>query len=143
MYEEALYINVPGIILEPKEKGGEVTLQQKHQPCIVVDVGVGNTVTILNTRMLLKGTDAGSSRVVRVNDEVSNISRNRVTDNSIGESASNFSISQNNQRTLTGHGVNDRTNVHPCMMNFSNSDNVNDIMCLILIKSGNLILQGC
>ena len=26
MYEEALYINVPGIILEPKEKGGEVTL---------------------------------------------------------------------------------------------------------------------
>ena len=26
MYEEKLYINVPGVILEPKEKGGEVTL---------------------------------------------------------------------------------------------------------------------
>lgn len=119
MYEEALYINVPGIILEPKEKGGEVTLQQKHQPCIIVDVGVGNTVTILNTRMLLKGTDAGSSRVVRVADEASNVSRNRVTDNSIGESASNFSISQNNHRNFPGASINDRINTHPCMMNFS------------------------
>ena len=28
LYEEMLYINVPGLVLEPKEKGGEVTLQQ-------------------------------------------------------------------------------------------------------------------
>lgn len=27
LYEENLYIDVPGLILEPKEKGGEVTLQ--------------------------------------------------------------------------------------------------------------------
>ena len=27
LYEETLYINVPGLILEQKEKGGEVTLQ--------------------------------------------------------------------------------------------------------------------
>ena len=26
LYEEMLYINVPGLILEPKEKGGELTL---------------------------------------------------------------------------------------------------------------------
>ena len=26
LYEEDLYINVPGLVLEPKEKGGEVTL---------------------------------------------------------------------------------------------------------------------
>ena len=26
LYEENLYIDVPGLILEPKEKGGEVTL---------------------------------------------------------------------------------------------------------------------
>lgn len=28
LYEESLYINVPGLVLEPKEKGGEVTLQR-------------------------------------------------------------------------------------------------------------------
>ena len=26
MYEESLYINLPGLVLEPKEKGGEVTV---------------------------------------------------------------------------------------------------------------------
>ena len=55
LYEEDLYINVPGLVLEPKEKGGEVTLQQDTKPCIRIDVGEGNTVTINNTRMLLKG----------------------------------------------------------------------------------------
>lgn len=49
---------MPGIILEPKEKGGEVTLQPDKLQCIIVDVGVGNNVTINNTRMLLKGSDA-------------------------------------------------------------------------------------
>jgi hypothetical protein len=48
---------MPGIVLEPKEKGGEVTLQPDKQVCIIVDVGQGNTVTINNTRMLLKGSD--------------------------------------------------------------------------------------
>lgn len=48
---------MPGIVLEPKEKGGEVTLQPDKQVCIIVDVGFGNTVTINNTRMLLKGSD--------------------------------------------------------------------------------------
>jgi hypothetical protein len=48
---------MPGIILEPKEKGGEVTLQPDKLQCIIVDVGVGNNVTINNTRMLLKGSD--------------------------------------------------------------------------------------
>ena len=48
---------MPGIILEPKEKGGEVTLQPDKLQCIIVDVGIGNNVTINNTRMLLKGSD--------------------------------------------------------------------------------------
>lgn len=50
-------IKVPNLVLEPKEKGGEVTLQQDGVPCIVVDVGKDNHVTINNTRMLLKGRD--------------------------------------------------------------------------------------
>ena len=55
LYEEQLIIRKPGLILEPKEKEGEVTLQQKENPCIVVDVGKGNTCTINNLRMILKG----------------------------------------------------------------------------------------
>ena len=43
------------MVLEPKEKDGEVTLQQKENPCIVVDVGKGNICTINNLRMILKG----------------------------------------------------------------------------------------
>ena len=62
LYEEQLYINVPGLVLEPKEKGGEVTLQRDHQACIIIDVGQGNSVTINNTRMLLKGSDAPSKK---------------------------------------------------------------------------------
>ena len=39
---EPLYITVPGLILEPKEKGGEVTLQQDVVPCLIIDVKEGN-----------------------------------------------------------------------------------------------------
>lgn len=39
---EPLLITVPGLILEPKEKGGEVTLQQDIVPCLIIDVGEGN-----------------------------------------------------------------------------------------------------
>jgi hypothetical protein len=62
LYEESLYINVPGLVLEPKEKGGEVTLQRDLQLCITIDVGKGNTVTINNTRMLLRGSDAPKAK---------------------------------------------------------------------------------
>ena len=62
MYEESLHINVPGLVLEPKEKGGEVTLQRDLQLCITIDVGKGNTVTINNTRMLLRGSDAPNAK---------------------------------------------------------------------------------
>ena len=41
-------------MLEPKEKGGEVTLQQELGPIIIVDVGEGNAVTIKNTKLLMK-----------------------------------------------------------------------------------------
>jgi hypothetical protein len=50
-------INVPGLEIEPKEKGGEVTIQCNLKPCIVVDVGEGNSVTIKNTKMILKGNE--------------------------------------------------------------------------------------
>jgi len=65
LYEESLYINVPGLVLEPKERGGEVTLQQSLKPCIIIDVGFGNSVTIKNTRMLLKGIELNSSSLKR------------------------------------------------------------------------------
>lgn len=53
---------MPGLVLEPKEKGGEVTLQRDLQLCITIDVGRGNSVTINNTRMLLRGTEAPKSK---------------------------------------------------------------------------------
>ena len=57
LYEVNLYIDVPGLILEPKEKGGEVTLQQDGRACVIIDVGAGNCVTITNTRMLFEGKE--------------------------------------------------------------------------------------
>ena len=42
-------------MLEPKEKGGEVTFQPDDNPCIVIDIGAENTCTINNIRMILRG----------------------------------------------------------------------------------------
>ena len=55
LYEEQLVIRKPGLVLEPKEKGGEVTIIQKENACITVDVGKGNMCTINNLRMILLG----------------------------------------------------------------------------------------
>lgn len=48
-------------MLEPKEKGGEVTFQQSENPCIVIDVGEGNSCTINNIRMILRGPNRDTS----------------------------------------------------------------------------------
>ena len=55
LYEERIDITQPGIEIRPKEKGGEVTFQQKTDPCFVIDIGEGNVCTLENLRMLLKG----------------------------------------------------------------------------------------
>ena len=60
LYEESLCLDIPGIVIEPKEKGGEVTILTRGKPCIIVDVGEGNHVTIKQTRMLLLDNDSGS-----------------------------------------------------------------------------------
>ena len=54
-YKEQLLITKPNLILEPKEKGGEVTFQPDENPCIVIDIGAENTCTINNIRMILRG----------------------------------------------------------------------------------------
>ena len=43
------------ITLEPKERGGEVTLQQFVKPCIYIDIPQGDVFSCNNLRMLLKG----------------------------------------------------------------------------------------
>ena len=55
LYEEKIVITKPGIEIRPKEKGGEVTIQQKTEPCFVIDIGKDNVCSIHNLRMLLKG----------------------------------------------------------------------------------------
>jgi hypothetical protein len=50
-------LKIPDIVIEPKEKGGEVTLAANMAPCIIVDVGIGNAVTIKNTKLLMKSSD--------------------------------------------------------------------------------------
>ena len=55
LYEEKIEITKPGIEIRPKEKGGEVTIQQKTDPCFVIDIGKDNVCSIHNLRMLLKG----------------------------------------------------------------------------------------
>ena len=60
IYEEHLLIEKPSITLEPFEDGGEVTITQQTKPCIIIDIGKGNTCTINNLRMLLKGPNKDS-----------------------------------------------------------------------------------
>lgn len=55
LYDEQLTITQPDLVLMPKERGGEVTIKQKENRCICIDVGKGNKCTIKNLRMLLKG----------------------------------------------------------------------------------------
>lgn len=54
-YELIFLCRTPGLMLEPKERGGEVTLQQYTKHCIHVDLPQGEAVTINHIRMLLKG----------------------------------------------------------------------------------------
>ena len=60
IYEEGLLITVPDLTLEPKEVGGEVTLEQSTSPCLVVDVGPNEVVNVNNLRMMLKGPNKDS-----------------------------------------------------------------------------------
>jgi hypothetical protein len=45
----------PGLTLEPKERGGEVTLQQYTRSCVIVELQPGETCSINNLRMIFKG----------------------------------------------------------------------------------------
>jgi len=55
LYTEQIKVNKPGLVLEPSLRGGEIILQQKLHPCVVIDVGPNNSVTINNIKMLLTG----------------------------------------------------------------------------------------
>ena len=55
LYDEKIVITKPGMEIRPKEKGGEVTIQQKTDPCFIIDIGKDNVCTLYNLRMLLKG----------------------------------------------------------------------------------------
>lgn len=62
--EETITITKPGFVIQPKEKGGEVTIQQRTEPCFIIDIGKDkygndNTCEIENLRMLLKGMREG------------------------------------------------------------------------------------
>ena len=50
-------MTVPNLVMEPIEKGGELTFLQHCRPCIIVDVDPGKVVTIKNTRFILKRND--------------------------------------------------------------------------------------
>ena len=52
LYEEMLTITEPDLYLAPREKGGEVTIKQKENRCICIDVGKDNVVTLKNLRMI-------------------------------------------------------------------------------------------
>lgn len=54
-YNEGLEITKNNLTLEPREEGGEVTITQATNPCLIVDVGEGNVCTINNLKMLLQG----------------------------------------------------------------------------------------
>ena len=39
IYDEGMVIEVPELTLEPKDLGGEVTIQQHISPCLIIDIG--------------------------------------------------------------------------------------------------------
>ena len=43
------------MIIEPKERGGEVTIQQYTKSCLYVDLQPGESLIVNNLRMLFKG----------------------------------------------------------------------------------------
>jgi len=55
LYNEPLVIKQADLTLEPLEEGGDVTITQATNPCLIVDVGDGNVCTINNMKMLLQG----------------------------------------------------------------------------------------
>ena len=107
--EEPLVIKVPNLVLEPKEKGGEVTLQQDGVPCIVVDVGAGNQVTINNTRMLLKGQE--KRRLVKTSMDQEAIQRGGKPISPTGEESAAARKSGANKRAKANQRENSPTRI--------------------------------
>ena len=64
LYKESLLVTLPNIELRPKEKGGEVILQQEDKPCIVVDIGPTNVCTITNLGMILRGPNETNKKIL-------------------------------------------------------------------------------
>lgn len=107
LYEEQLVITKPNITFEPKEKGGEVIFQQAENPCLVIDVGEGNSCTFNNIRMLLKGPNRDLN-------------------------PKTFSVDMNYERKGSDLAIREFFAHKP-----------EEMYCIILVRSGNLIMNGC
>lgn len=126
MYEEKIEITKPGIEICPKEKGGEVTIQQKTDPCFVIDIGKDNVCTITNLRMLLKGPNRDAepqSFMADMNFE------NQGNEKCMRE----FFTHMFKQQFLTGAEGANAPPIDPKKKQY----------CIILLKSGTLKLQDC
>lgn len=131
LYEESLYINVPNLIIEPKEKGGEVTLQQNFKPCLIIDVGEGNSVMIKNTKLLFVPVDSEAFQII-LNEHIE-LKKKRIIQQEGGNAQANRKLMQEKIK-----------NMHECVKNFyaENEDESENIQ-LVYVKSGTLILSGC
>ena len=127
LYEERIDITKPGIEIRPKEKGGEVTIQQKTDPCFVIDIGEGNVCTLENLRMLLKGPNRDAepqSFMADMNFE------QQGNEECMKEF---FTHILKKTPTRTGEPLNSS------MI----GESKNKQYCIILLKSGTLIMNNC
>lgn len=147
LYEEqTLKITIPGIVIEPKEKGGEVTLLQELAPCIIVDVGAGNTVTIKNTRLLMKASpqmkDEHAERTFKKQPPGQ---KNQLPFGRLSKALEGSPKNWGGSEKKSGHTavcdmhVTKESMQHPAVQGF----NTKDMVALVILKSGTLNMQGC
>lgn len=48
-------VRKPGLVFEPSLVGGDVILQQGTSPCLVIELGLNESVRFNNIKMLLRG----------------------------------------------------------------------------------------
>lgn len=55
LYTEQIVVRKPGLVFEPSVAFGDVIFKQETKPCLVVDLGINESVRFNNIKMLLAG----------------------------------------------------------------------------------------
>lgn len=154
LYQEQIRITTKDICLQPKERGGEVTIVASHDPAVIVDVGKGNVVKIKNLNFIMRDEEvpvnlnSGQFRgrtkpLIKQNlplEPSNNLSAMRERE---GDSGGFTMIEPKlTRRSSAPKKLGAGPNQQQVMMTTRRYDSAKDL-CLIQVLSGTLILEGC